>query len=110
MPAFPAEQSQPRDHVIAGLEIGNLAAHRLDNPGGFVTENHRRRHRNLALGDRQVAVADAGGYGADQHLIAAGLVDVHFLKGLGLAGLVKNGGLHRGLLMILSEPVRLSTP
>ncbi len=52
MLAAAAEQTQPRDHMIAGFELGDLPADRLDNPGRLVTENHRRGYRDLTLGDR----------------------------------------------------------
>ena len=94
MLAAAAEQPQPRDYMVAGLEFGDLAADRLDDPGRFVTENHRRGYRDLALGDRQVAVTNSRRHRADQHLAAPGLIDVHFLEGVGLVGLVKDRRFH----------------
>jgi hypothetical protein len=61
------------DDMIAWLDRANLRPDLLDDTGTFMAENDRERSRIAALDDVEVRVADAGGDGADEHLVRAGL-------------------------------------
>ena len=54
-----AEAADARDHVIAGLHVRDLRAHRLDDAGRLVTEHGRHRVRVLALHEVEIGVAQA---------------------------------------------------
>ena len=82
--------------MIADPQRGDIGAHRLDDAGAFVAEHERpiEREAAAAVDDVQVAVADAGGDGAHQHLAAPRLVDVHLLDGQRFMHLAEDGGGH----------------
>jgi HAMP domain-containing protein len=93
--AVTAEHRQAGDDPVAGLHVGHVLADRLDDAGGLVAEHDRHGRRVRALDEVQVAVAQPGGRGADQHLAAARLLDRHVLDRHRLARRVQHGGLHR---------------
>jgi hypothetical protein len=65
--------------VIAGLDGCHLGANRLNDAGAFMAEYDwpiERKPPN-AVDDVEVAVANAGGHGAHQHLAAPRLVNLH---------------------------------
>ena len=82
---------------------GDIVAHRLDDAGALVAQHERAIHREaaVAVDHVQVAVADAGGDGAHQHLAAPRLVDVDLLDGQRLVHLAEDGSghFHGGRLM-----------
>ena len=88
------------DNAVAGLDVGDVVADFLDDAGGLVTEDGRARHGVLALHEVEVGVADAGGAGADEDLVGAGLVDIDIFDDEGLVDAVHDCSLHSGLLWI----------
>ena len=98
-----AEAGQAGDHVIAHPQRGDIGAHRLDDAGALVAEHERAIHREaaVAVDHVQVAVTDAGGDGAHQHLAAPRLVDLHLLDGQRFVHLAEDGSghFHGGRLM-----------
>ena len=74
--------------------VGDVVADRLDDAGAFVAQHERPVEREAAeaVDHVQIAVADAGGDGAHQHLAAARLVDVDRLDGQRLVHLAEDGG------------------
>src|SRR5262245_52632285 len=91
-----AEPGEARHHVITRLHGRDLGTDRLDHPGSLVAEHEGTVERVAAqaIDDVQVAVADAGGHGADQHLAAPRRVDVDSFDGEWRVYLAENGGLH----------------
>ena len=79
--AVAAEDREAGDHVVAGLHVAHLGAHRLDDPGALVAHHDRRGDGVLALHEVQVAVAEPGGGRANEDLIGAGGVDGDLLEG-----------------------------
>ena len=98
--AVAAGDDKGDDNAVADLDVANLVADFLDDAGGLVTEDGRAGHGVLALHEVEVGVADAGGAGADEHLVGAGLVDVDIFDDEGLVDPVHDCGLHSGLLWI----------
>jgi hypothetical protein len=90
----PAEDGQAGDDVIARLELAHLQPHRLDDAGGLVAEDGGGGERVEAVHEVQIAVADAGGHRAHQHLAADGLVDVDVLDRERLVWPVEHGCFH----------------
>ena len=106
-----AEAGQAGDDVIAHPHRGDIVAHRLDDAGALVAEHERaiERETAVAVDDMQVAVADAGGDGAHQHLAAPRLVDVDLLDGQRFVHLAKDGSGHfhgGALLQFVTHGVR----
>ena len=66
--AFAAEHRQAGDDVIAGLDVGDVVADRLDHAGRLVAEHAGGGERIQAFHEMQVGVAEAGKGGAHQHL------------------------------------------
>ena len=96
--AVAAEDRQAGDDVVARLELVDVRADRLDDAGRLVAEDGRRRERVEALDEVQVAVADAAGHRAHEHLAPDGLGDVDVLDRERLVGTVEDGSLHVVLL------------
>ena len=99
--------------MIAGLELRDVRADRLDDAGGLVAEDRRRRERIVAVDEVQVAVAHAAGDRAHEHLAPDGLVDLDVLDRQGLVGTVEDGGFHGELLSsggTLEGTLRHTTP
>src|SRR5204862_4653601 len=101
--AVTAEDRQAADHVITRLELADVRADRLHDAGRLVAEDGRRRERVEALDEVQVAVADAAGRRAHQHLAPDGLGDVDVLDRELLVRTVEDGSLHDMLLWV-GEP------
>ena len=80
--------------MIAGHELGDVGADFLDDAGGLVAEDGRRRERIEAVHEVQIAVAHTAGDRAHQHLAAYRLGDVDVLDGEGLLGSVEYCGFH----------------
>ncbi len=66
--AVAAECRQARDHVIARLDVVDVAAHRLHDAGGLVTEHGWQGIRIGAVLEVQVRMAHAGRHRTHQHL------------------------------------------
>ena len=66
--ALPARQEAQRD-VVAGRDLGDAAAHGLDDAGALVAEHDRQRHRVHLVPDDEVGVAEPGGDDADHDLV-----------------------------------------
>ncbi len=92
-----------------GLNSVDLRADRLDDAGRLVAEDRRRRERVVAVDEVQVAVADAAGDGAHEHLAPDGLLDLDVLDRQGLVGTVEDGGFH-GELLSSEGTLRHTTP
>ena len=91
--------------MVARLHAGHVVAH-ASTTRALVAQHDWPIHREApdAVHDVQVAVADAGRDGADQHLAAQRRVDVDRLDGQGLVGLPENRRLH--LHAVLLEGTR----
>ena len=96
--AMPAEHRQAADHVVAGLEVADIVADRLDDARRLVAQHRRQRVRVQPLDEMQVAVAQARHRGAHQHLAAPGLFDGDVLDAQGLVRGMQDGGFDDGLL------------
>ena len=94
----PQNTREARDHVIAGPHVADLLAHLFHDAGRLVAEHARRRHRQRALEHVQIAVADAAGARAHEHLARPGARELDVLDRE--RGLVRahHGGLHVHLL------------
>ena len=83
--------------MIAGLDIGHAFADRLDDPRGFMTEHAGCRMRIEPLDKMQIAVAQPGKGGAQQHLAGTGLGERDLLDRQRLVRGMQDGGFHRKL-------------
>ncbi|HVM52795.1 MAG TPA: alcohol dehydrogenase catalytic domain-containing protein, partial [Acidimicrobiales bacterium] len=92
--ALAAEHREAGDHVVTGLDVGDVGPDRLDDAGRLVAEHGGRRIRVLALHEVQVGVAAPGRGGLDEHLPWAGLVDLHVVDDELARDLLQNGSLH----------------
>ena len=91
--ALAAEPREAGDDVVAGLHVGDTGADRLHDAGALVAEHQRAPSADhQALGDVEVAVADAGGHRPHQHLPVAGRVEGDGLDGERLVRLPEHGG------------------
>ena len=82
-----------------GVNSPGLQADLLDDPRRLVAEDGGRGEGVEAVDEVQVAVADAGGDDAHEHLAARGLVDVDVLDRERLIGPVEHGSFHLVLLV-----------
>ena len=80
--------------MIARLHGAHFGAHLLDHAGALVPQHGGQRIGVGAFHEMQVGVADAGGDGADQNLVRAGLADLHVFDLEGLAHFAQDGGFH----------------
>ena len=88
-----------QDHVVAGLETRDLAAHGLDDAGALVAEDRReQRVAPFAFEDVPVGVAYAAGHQFDQDLAGAWSGDVDVLDVERRVGRVGDCCLHAGML------------
>ena len=96
-----AELDQEGDHVVAGADVGHVRAHRFDHARRLMARHDDRPpgHRGRVDGV-QVAVAEAGADGADQHLARRRLVDGQ-LDDVERARRLQDRGLHGGFLRFL---------
>ena len=80
--------------MVAHPHRGDVGTDRLDDAGALMPQHERaiEREAAVAIHHVQVAVADAGGDRAHQHLAAPGLVDVDRFDGQWLVHLAKYGG------------------
>src|SRR5207302_8538551 len=81
-----------RADVIADLHRLDAGSDLLHDPGRLVTKHHRQRMRIVAGDDVQVAVADAVGLPAHQHLVRAGIEHLDVLDHERLLDLVQDRG------------------
>ena len=102
--AMAAEDGETSDDVIARLELAHLEAYLFHDPGGLVAQDGGGGEGIEAVDEVQVAVADAGGDGAHEHLATHGLVDVDFLDRQGLMRAMEHGSFHGGLLLDFTGP------
>src|SRR5205823_1756460 len=79
--AIAAKTRKAGHHVIPRFDRRHIRADRLDDPRAFVAEHDRpiEREPSDTVDDVQIAVTDAGGRGADQHLAPPWFVDLHRL-------------------------------
>ena len=82
--------------MVARFDVGDFAADRIDDAGGFMAENRGRGKRVEAINEMKVAMADAAGDGAHQDLALTRLVDLDVFDRKGLIRPMKNCGFHRG--------------
>jgi len=80
--------------MIARAHRGDVGADRFDDAGAFMAQHERaiQGEAAIAVHDMQIAVADAGGNGAHQHLAGARRVDVDGLDGERFVDLAKYRG------------------
>ncbi len=72
--ALAAEDRQAGNDVIAGLDIVDSSADRLNDPGRLVAHDDRQLGPEQTLHEVQVAVTEPGPDGLDQHLAGARFV------------------------------------
>ena len=83
-------------HMVAGLQVPHVAAHRLDEPSALVAEHDRCRHPARTLAHLLVGVAEAGGHDSDQNLVRGRFSEFELLE-LELASvLTQNSCRNRG--------------
>jgi len=112
--AIAAKTRKASDHVIPRFDRGHIRADRLDDACALMAEHDRPVEREPpdAVDDVQVAMADAGGRRANQHLAPPRLVDLHRLDRQRLLDPAKDGGLdfHGSLPEILISGGALRLP
>jgi hypothetical protein len=70
LPAQPAKHGKGTHHAVAGLQVLDSLAHRLDRTRDLVTENARQGKLAHALHEVQIAVAQTDRSRPDKHLVA----------------------------------------
>src|SRR5207247_1977988 len=65
------------DHPISGDEATHLRPDRLDNACALVTQYCRKRKGRRRTANAEVGVAHAGRHDPHDHLVGAGLVELH---------------------------------
>ena len=68
-----AHRPPVEDHVVAGRDVGDAGADRLDRAGRLVAEQEREVVVDPALSVVQVGVADAAGRDGDERLTRPGI-------------------------------------
>src|SRR5881628_1930057 len=84
------------DHVIAGRHRRDAGPHVGDDARALVPDDARRRHRQDAALDAEVAVTDAAGRQLDAHLSLTRRCELHVLDRERLVEAVQDGGAHGG--------------
>jgi len=74
-----AARHERGDDVIAGREMRDARADRLDDAGRLVTEHHRHWPRPVTVDDRQVGMAESSRADPHQHFARARRIEVDFL-------------------------------
>jgi hypothetical protein len=94
--AVAAKPRKARDDVIARFYGRDLGADRLDDTCAFMAEHNRPVEWEPpdTVDDMQIAVENAGGRRADQHLAPPWFVDLHHLDRQRLVHLAKDGSLN----------------
>ena len=96
---MPAERREAGHDRVADLDRAHLVANRLDDPGGFMAGDRWQRRWVCAIDKVQVRPAHPARDGADQHLVRAGLGDIHVADFKRLLRLEQNGCLQHSLLI-----------
>src|SRR5260370_14957760 len=91
-----AKDRQATDHVVAGLDVGNLAADFFDDSGGLVAEHSGCGIGIETIDEVEVAMAYATCDGFDQDFAILRLVEFDVLDTEGQFGPVENCGFHSG--------------
>jgi hypothetical protein len=81
--------------VVAGLDIGDVLADRLDDARAFMAEHDRGRIE--PLDEMQIGMAQPGKGGAQHHFAAPRLFQRHLLDRQRLIRRVQHGGFHPDL-------------
>ena len=92
--AMAAENGQAHNHRVSRLQVKDLVAHRFYRTGGFVAQDGRLGDVVTAFNVVQVAVADAAGPGANQHLPRARGIHLHLFHLQGHIHFTQNGCFH----------------
>ena len=88
-----AARGRPREHdVVAGSDLRDRLADRLDDPRPLVPEHHRRRPSELPLHLVEIRATDADGGHPDDDLVRPRLVEVELDDLERLADAVEEGG------------------
>jgi len=95
--ALAASRPPHQDHGVAGLEPADFGAGLLDDSGALVPEHDRQPAGQVAVQVMQVAVADADGLDAHQHLAGPRLGQPRLLQPHRLTHGVQHGRLHSAL-------------
>jgi hypothetical protein len=88
------ENRQAGDHMVAGLDVGDIFTDRFDHTCGFMTKYGGHWRGVFAFDEMQVAVAKPADTGTHQHFVALGFFDLDALDGHRLTWAMKNSGFH----------------
>src|SRR5215475_8484312 len=89
-----AKHRETGDDVVAWLYVSDAVADRLDDRRRFVSQHAGRRMRVETFDKMQIAVAQPGKGGTQQHLAGLRLFESDILDRQRLMRLVQNGGFH----------------
>ena len=92
-----------RNHVVAHAHAGHADTHFLDNPAAFLAQDRRKTTGRGMRQRMRIAVADAGGHQAHQHLARTRRLQVHFFDA---QRLVRAPG-HRGACLHPASRARI---
>src|ERR1700687_339793 len=92
--AIAAENRKATDHVVARLDVGDLAADLFDYSGGFVAEHGGGRGGIETVYEMEVAMAYAAGNGLNQDFAILRLVELDVRDTEGQLGPMENCGFH----------------
>ena len=92
--AVAAEDGQAHNYGVPRLQVINLLAHRLHRAGGLVAQDGRLGDAVASLHVMKVAVADAAGPGADEHLPGTRGIHLDLFHLQGYVYLAQNGSFH----------------
>ncbi|KAG5717247.1 hypothetical protein E4T56_gene16949, partial [Termitomyces sp. T112] len=65
---------EAHQHPIARLHMGDIRAHRLDDPRPFMAQHHRHGRGQLRIAHRKVGMANPRADDPHQHLIIARII------------------------------------
>jgi hypothetical protein len=80
------------DDMIARRQGADCAAHGMHNTGAFVAVNRGIRRSEIAVTTVQIGLAHPARDHADDHLVRAGIAEIHFLQDEGSRTFADNSG------------------
>jgi hypothetical protein len=92
--ALAAEHRQAGDDMVAGFDIGDVFAHRLDHCRTFMAEHRGGRVGVESFHEVQIGMAQSSEGGTEQHFAPLRLFDLYLFDREGLVSCVKDRGFH----------------